>query len=235
MQRGSDPHKQDTLSPEVAGPHGLLAPIARARPAAAGLIPLSRLVEESEGALRSAAADIQAEYCLIARRIVETAETHRRWEREHVRILGRIADQNHRGRQAIAALSHTFTLVHNRSLLEYLRTFGVRSARRRHLMAHFRGEEGYERHVVQEYETWLRAAASQLCLRHLGQRVLNHPAFGQPLTDYEELYRSYFRCYCEWAVPEEPGADTGALAPQLAQLKNALLERRKQLLAMPVL
>lgn len=234
MQRGSDPNKRQADSAETAGTHGLLAPIARARPAA-GLIPLERLMAESEGALRAIAADITAENCLVARRIVENVANHRRWEREHERILGRIADQTHRGRQAIATLSHTFTLVHNRSLFEYLRTFGVRSARRRQLMAHFRGEEGYERHVVQEYETWLRAAASQLCLRHLGQSVLGHPAFGQPLTDYEELYRTYFRCYCEWAVPEESGTDTTALAPQLAQLKNAILERRKQLLSMPVL
>ncbi len=191
-------------------------------------------MEESENALRAVAADITAEYCLVARRVIETADSYRTWEREHVRIMGRIADQNHRGRQAIAALNHSFTLVHNRSLFEYLREFSVRSARRRHLMAHFRGEGGYERHVVQEYETWLRTAASQFCLRHLGQRLLNHPAFAEPLNDYEELYRTYFRCYCEWAVPEQPETEPAALAPQLAQLKNAILEKRKALLSMPV-
>ena len=101
-------------------------------------------------------------------------------------------------------------------------------------MAHFRGEGGYERHVVQEYETWLRAAASHFCLRHLGQKVMKHPAFGEPLAEYETLYRTYFRCYCEWAVPELQEVEPATLAPQLAQLKNAILEKRKALLAMPV-
>lgn len=234
MQRPVGPHERELQSKGSEGPHGLLAPVSRARPAAAGLIPLARLVEESEGALRAVAADLGAEFCLVARRILETAETRSAWEREHTRIIGRIADQNHRGRQAIATLSHTFTLVHNRSLFEYLRTFSVRSLRRRELMAHFRGKEGYERHVAQEHETWLRSAASQVCLRHLGQNVLKHPAFGPPLTEYEELYRNYFRCYCEWAVPEQPDADNTLLSAQLAELKSAILEKRKALLAMPV-
>jgi hypothetical protein len=213
--------------------HGLLAPVAHSR--AAGLVPLARLMEESERALRLAAAEPAGDMQLAAHRILGSPEAYRRWEREHVRLIGRIADQNHRGRQSIAALNQTFSLVHNKSLFEYLRDNAVRSDRRRALIAHFRGDEGYVRHVVREYDIWLRAAASHLCLRHLGREVLRHPAYGEPLAEYEKLYSEYIRCYCEWAVPSDAETSREALTPVLAQLKNTILERRKELLSLPPL
>jgi len=211
--------------------HGLLAPIAHVR--AAGLVPLARLMEESERTLRLASERADGDEQLVAQRVLESPESYRRWEREHARIIGRIADQTHRGRQAIAALNQSFSLVHNKSLFEYLRDNAVRNDRRRALIAHFRGDRGYVRHVIKEYETWLRAAASQLCLRQLGREVLRHPAFAEPLVDYENLYGEYFRCYCEWAVPSTPDASRESLTPQLAQLKNSILEKRKEMLGLP--
>lgn len=192
-------------------------------------------MEESERALREAAEHPVGDLQLVAQRILASPEAHRRWEQEHVRLIGRIADQNHRGRQTIAALNQTFTLIHNKSLFEYLRDNAVRSERRRALIAHFRGDAGYVRHVVREYDLWLRAAASQLCLRHLGREVLRHPAFGEPLADYEQLYSEYIRCYCEWAVPSRADSSREALTPLLARLKNSILERRKELLSLPAL
>ena len=38
---------------------------------------------------------------------------------------------------------------------------------------------------------------------------------------------------CEWAVPSTPDASRESQTPQLAQLKNSILEKRKEMLGLP--
>lgn len=196
-------------------------------------VALARLMEESERALAAAAREEISSEALAAQRILENPLTYRRWESEHVRLIGRIAEQPHRARQSATALSTSFTLVHGKSLFDYLREFKVRKDRRRKLVEHFHGGNGYVRYVVQEYDNYLRSAASLLCLRHLGEEVLRHSAFGDPLTNYEQIYSEYFRTYCQWAVPEERAGNRETQGMLLAQLKTDVLEARKRLLAIP--
>lgn len=193
-------------------------------------IALTRLMEESERSLQAASTGDGAG-ALAAVRVLENPLSYRRWESEHVRLIGRIADQPHRPRQSATALSLTFTLVHSKSLFEYLRDHQVRHQRRRALIAHFHGPSGYVHYMIQEYDNYLRASASLMCLRHLGTELLQHAAFGEPLDDYELTYAEYFRTYCRWAAPEHDLNEQDTLSPLLMQLKADVLDERRRLQA----
>jgi hypothetical protein len=213
-----------------AGATSLLSRLRKLSPerAARAPIALTRLMEASERSLQAASAGSDPG-ALAATRVLENPISYRRWETEHVRLIGRIADQPHRPRQSATALSLTFTLVHSKSLFEYLRDHKVRQQRRRALIAHFHGPSGYVHFMIQEYDNYLRASASLICLRHLGTELMQHAAFGEPLDDYELTYAEYFRNYCLWASPEHDPSEQDTLSPLLMQLKAEVLAERQRL------
>jgi hypothetical protein len=191
-------------------------------------------MEESEQALNHAAKTGVPQQQIIARRILDCPASFRQWESQHQQLLGRIATQPHRARQTATALSTTFSLVHGKSLFEYLRESGARKLRRRQLIAHFHGDNGYSKSLVAEHSNYLRSAASLICIAHVGRKVLEHSAFGEPIDAYERSYAEYFRTYCRWTVPDRLDQDPEILNALQQELKMGVLEARKRLLAMPL-
>jgi hypothetical protein len=191
-------------------------------------------MEESEQALNLAARTGLPQQRTIARRLFDCPATYRQWESQHQRLLGRIATQPHRARQAATALSTTFSLVYAKSLFEYLRECGARKLRRRQLIAHFHGDNGYSKSLIAEHANYLRSAASLICIKHVGQKVLEHSAFGEPIDEYERSYAEYFRTYCQWTVPDRLDQDAEILNALQQELKVGVLAARKRLIAMPL-
>jgi hypothetical protein len=194
----------------------------------------ARLLAESERALHHAHTRGSGLQQLVTERILSCPRTYGLWESQHLRLLERIAEQPHRARQAASVLSSCFSLVHAKSLFDYLRESRAAGPRRRRLIAHFHGSSGFSSALVSEHGAYLRSMASLLCLRHLGAHVIRHSAFGEPILHYERSYAEYYRAYCQWAVPERAGADADAMKVRQQQLKKAVLIARRRLLAMPL-
>ena len=191
-------------------------------------------MDESAQVLSRAAKSGNSQQRVIAERILDCPATYRLWESQHQRLLGRIATQPHRARQAATALSTTFSLVYAKSLFEYLRESGARKLRRRLLIAHFHGDNGYSKSLIAEHGNYLRSAASLICIKHVGKKVLEHSAFGDPIDKYEQTYAEYFRTYCQWTVPDKFDQDAEILNALQQELKAGVLAARKRLMAMPL-
>jgi hypothetical protein len=191
-------------------------------------------MEESEHALHDAATSGQSQQQLVAARILDCPETFKLWESHHLRLINRIANQPHRIRQAATALSTTFSLVYAKSLFEYLRESGARKTRRRKLIAHFHGDNGYVKALIAEHGNYLRSAASLICIKHVGSKLLEHSAFGDPIDQYEQAYAEYFRTYCQWTVPDKLDQDVEILNALQQELKVGVLAARQRLIAMPL-
>jgi hypothetical protein len=193
-----------------------------------------RLMEESKQALNLVAKTGLPEQRTIARRLFDCPADYLQWESQHKQLLGRIATQPHRARQVATALSTTFSLVHAKSLFEYLRESRTRELRRRQLIAHFHGDNGYSKSLVAEHSNYLRSTASLICIKHVGQKILEHSAFGEPIDAYERSYAGYFRTYCQWTVPDKFDQDAEVLNALQQELKIGVLAARKRLIAMPL-
>jgi hypothetical protein len=194
----------------------------------------SQLMEESERALHEAIATGSPQQQVVADRILHCPVTYGMWEVQHKQLVSRVAHEPQRVRQATAALSTTFSLVHAKSLFEYFRESRTSQPRRRQLIAHFHGYNSYMKAVISEHNKYLNSAASLICFRHLGTEVIRHRVFGEPLDDYERLYAEYYGAYCEWAVPEKPDHDIGVANALQQQLKVDVLEARRRLFGMPL-
>jgi hypothetical protein len=194
----------------------------------------SRLMQESEQALYRAARSGPPQHQLIAGRILFCPAIYSLWESQHLGLLGRIADQPHRGRQASTTLSNTFRLIYSSSLFDYLRASRARHTRRRRLVAHFHGDSGFVQALISVHNNYLRNAASLLCLKHIGGQLLEHSAFGEPLDDYERQFHQYFQAYCQWVVPDHPDRGVDMMNALQQELKIGVLATRQRLLAMPL-
>ena len=181
---------------------------------------VSRLMEASEHRLYGAAHSHQPLEELVASRILDNPQDFRRWESEHVTLMGRVAEERRDAARAHALLIGALSLIHRKALFEYLREEGIRGDARHQLFRHLFGERDYARSVVQEHGNYLRSAASFLCSRYLGRRVLLHPLFADPLARYELLYADYFRVYCDLAIAEARAEAAAALQPLAVQLKQ---------------
>lgn len=193
---------------------------------------LTQLMDASEERLGAAARSGSRHEQLIASRLRDNPRDYRRWELEHSAHMERVLKAPRRSQQAIALLSLGFALTHRRALFEFLRTTNLRGWRRRQLVKHFHGGHSYSQAMVAEHGTYLRSAASLICVEHLGTSTLPHPAFGDPFLKYQHSYVEYFRTYCHSAMTPESAPETDTEQALLPALKFDLLEMRSKLLAM---
>jgi hypothetical protein len=62
--------------------------------------------------------------------------------------------------------------------------------------------------------------------------VMFDALFENPLAEYEELYASYFRTYCNVALASDADVAVKLLLPELVDLKTQIGEWRKALIAL---
>jgi len=195
----------------------------------------SRLMEESEARVETAARFGSPADMLVARRILQNPGAYRRWEAEHDRLMRAVSQQARLARQVVMLRSTAFTLVHRKALFEYLRDREITRARRRRLFALFYGIRDYADAVLAEYGNYVRCSSSHLCAYHLAEHLMQDAAFDEPLRMYEQWYSEYFRAFCEVALAETE-EEKQAIAPMDALrplLKHQLAEARQAILEMP--
>jgi len=193
----------------------------------------ARLMRESTDCVQSALHSQDSNEQLIARRILENPAVWAQWEGEHSMLMRQLANCAVRSAQ-VAALKHTtFRLVHGKALFQYLRRSEIRGTDRAQVIAHFRPGRSYESAMVAEHSVYLRKACSYLCADHIGNDVIEDPAFLDPMQRYEELYAEYFTVYCASLIesPDEDSRLKAALLPllkkQLNQYRLAILDPRR--------
>lgn len=186
-------------------------------------------MEESERRLASAAHSGIASEELVATRILESPQDFRRWEDEHATLMRRVVVEHGSNAQKIALLSASLALIHRKALFEYLRERHIRGGDRQRVIALFHGSSHYATSIVAEHGNYIRSAASYMCSRHLGRRLMLDPVFGQPLMRYERVYAQYFAAFCDAALArtqDEPRAYARLL---LVPLKRDMNELRSAL------
>jgi hypothetical protein len=192
----------------------------------------ARLMEESEARIENIARAGAPTQANIARRMLDDLQAYRRWEAEHDRLMRGIANGKNRMGQLAALRSTAFSLIHRKALFEYLRDEQVRGQRREQILAQFSSQRDYVSAVVAEHGRYVRSAASYLCSSHVGSNVMFDTLFETPLAEYEELYASYFRTYCNSMFAADDNALAKSMLPVLVDLKKQLSEWRRALVAL---
>jgi hypothetical protein len=129
-------------------------------------------------------------------------------------------------------LDISLALIHRKACFEYLRDEQVRGIKRQHIMAHFFANRDYTSAVVAEHGRYVRSAASYLCSSHVGSNVMFEALFETPLAEYEELYASYFRTYCNTLLASDDNVVAKSMQAVLVELKAQIGEWRKALNAL---
>ena len=195
---------------------------------------LSTLMDASESRLGMAARHGTAREQLVASRLRDNPRDYRRWELEHSLLMDRVLKGPRQALQSRALLSVSFSLLHRKALFEFLSHHKLRGWQRRKLISHFHSSQSYTQAMVAEHGTYLRSAASLICIEHIGATALTHPAFGDPLRSYEQAHLEYFRTYCRCAIAPHVTADDDSESELLPDLKRNLQALRNKLLALPV-
>ncbi len=197
-------------------------------------VKFERLMHESESILQSVARQGHPALQVVAERILGDAKSWSTWEVEHAGLMRRVASASRLEQQIAKLKDVSFGLIHRRALFEYLRDRSLRGEARRQIINHFHASRSYSRAIISEHNEYVRASGSYLCSAHVGVIVMMDGVFDAPLARYEELYRDYFRVFCDTTLGTVTGDDTlGAQHAVLPLLKHQLAEHRKLMLAMP--
>ena len=191
-----------------------------------------RLMEESQRGLNNAALSGEPDEERIATRILDDARVYRRWENEHATLMRRIAVERLPAIQKAELLTISLSLIHRKALFEYLRDDRVRGIRRQVIMARFFPHRDYASAVVAEHGRYVQSAASYLCSSHVGSNLMFDALFESPLAEYEDLYASFFRSYCDHAVAGDRNPVVNSMLLVLPDLKAQIGEWRRALVAL---
>jgi hypothetical protein len=189
-----------------------------------------RLMEASQQRLTEAVSGPPSEE-RVATRLLDSTRDYRRWEDEHASLMRQIAAERLPNVQKAQLLNVSLSLIPRKALFEYLRDEQIRGARRERIMAHFCSHRDYQSAVVAEHGRYVRSAASYLCSSHVGTKVMFDALFELPLAEYEDLYASYFRTYCDVTLASDDNVAKSML-PLLVDLKGQIGQWRKALLAL---
>jgi hypothetical protein len=193
-----------------------------------------RLMEESEARIADVAREGSPAQALVARRILDDTRLYQRWEAEHDRLMRSVAGEASGLAQATALRRASFGLIHRKAMFEYLRQQKITGRNRHAVFALVYGEQqDYVSAVLHEHGNYVRSASSFLCSNHLGLRLIEDRAFGEPLWRYEQLYTDYFRGFCDTALAPEQYKNGDTLRTLLPYLKRQLSDLRRAILAMP--
>jgi hypothetical protein len=192
----------------------------------------ARLMQESQRTLLNAVVSGEPDEEHIATRILDDTGVYRRWENEHATLMQRVAAERLPAVQKVQLLTLSLSLIHRKALFEHLRHEHIRGVRREKIMRHFFAHRDYANAVVSEHGRYLHTAASYLCANHLGSKVMFDTLFGSPLAEYEDLYASYFRTYCDVALASDRDTVAQSMLPVLLDLKAQVGEWRQALTAL---
>jgi hypothetical protein len=189
-------------------------------------------MEESEWRIENVARESAGREGLIACHVLQDTKLYHRWVSEHDRLMRNVSAETKRPRQVDALRRAAFGLVHRMAMFDYLREQKITGRDRHAVFSLVSGEHDYVTAVLLEHGNYLRAASSLLCSRHVGLRLMQDRAFGDPLRYYEQLYADYFRAFCGTALAANQHDSGDTLRTLVPYLKRQLGKLRRAVLAM---
>lgn len=193
----------------------------------------AHLMRESEQRVEHAAFSGDAREKLVATRVLGDAVLRRSWTSEHLRILSDVATQRRSANQIAVLKMKSFALVHRKALFEYLRERDIRGEKLRRALALFHSSRCQTDALIAEHGQYLRSACSYLCATHLGSTVVCDGAFQDPFARYEEVYKEYFRAFCDAALAGAHDDEVAAQTLLIPLFKYHVAEQRRAILLMP--
>jgi hypothetical protein len=168
----------------------------------------ARLMEYSEQFLLRAAQSELPQKSQLAARLLRDRPLHRRWEREHSRLMHAVAAPSRPAARATELRKVTFLTLHRKAPFEYMRDRHVTGAARRNLIRALFGTQDYAQCLVREHQAYLSSAGSFICADSLCGQVLGEAAFCEALAHYQDAYSEYFRAYGDSLMAEYSGETT---------------------------
>jgi hypothetical protein len=194
----------------------------------------ARLMEESELCVAEAARAGTPAQMQVATRLISHPAAYRRWESEHSQLMRRVSCHTYLNRQVVALRSTALTLLHRKSVFEYLQDRQLTSSQRHRLMAVFHSLKDYSASLIAEHGNYVRGASSYWCSHHLARRLMKDDVFAEPLLLYQERYTDYFRVFCDVELANTEAEKQAVEPMRLLQplLKLQLAEARSEILTM---
>lgn len=189
-----------------------------------------RLMRVSQSHVEATARDENNEQQVLALRLIQHPGTYSEWENRHSQLVQQVCQTKRLKNQVVRMRETTLSLIHRRSVFEYLRDRRITGAKRHHFIALFYGSRDYATSVVVEHGHYLRSYVSASCLRYIGTELVRDPAFDAPLAAYELWYAEYFRLFCDLQLATAENVTTACEKALLPFLKERATLARQQLL-----
>ena len=186
----------------------------------------SRLMRESTDRIQIALQSGRTEEQLVATRVLESPSLWQQWESEHSGLMRVVAVDGFQRTQAAILKRTSLRLLERKALFEYLREKSIRGDMRARIFAYFHPARSFQHAVIAEHGVYVRKACSYLCTTHVGTAVVQDVGFFDPMRHYEQLYRDYFRLFCDTHFGNEPPPQSDLLP----LLKYELDECRKAIM-----
>jgi hypothetical protein len=191
---------------------------------------LERLMRVSASHVEATARDDHSEQHILALRLIQHPVTYSDWENRHAQLMQRVCRPPRLRAQVIRMRETTLSLIHRRSVFEYLRERKITGAKRHRYMTLFYGSQDYAQAMVIEHGYYMRSWISGSCARFIGTEVLGDPAFDAPLAAYEQWYSEYFRVFCDLQLATAENVSTPCEQALLPFLKERAMVARERLL-----
>lgn len=188
------------------------------------------LMQESEQALEDAAASGETSAAArVAGQVLADDKTHRVWEARHAELLRPVADESRRAPQVRALRRIETGLVHQNSLIDFIRRKQVRGELRERLFESFYGTRELTDAILIEHRNYVFAKSSELSTDHLLDVM--HDSLSTELLDvYRGAYAAYFAIYCYFTCTRNQIL-AEAIGPSLRDARQRVERLRKQLYA----
>ena len=189
-----------------------------------------RLMRVSHSHVAATARDESQENQILALRLMQHPGTYSDWEYRHSRLMQQVCQPIGMRAQIVKMRETTLSLIHRRSVFDYLRDRRITGTARHRYIAMFYGARDYATSMVVEHGHYTRTWVSASCSRFIGSEILRDPAFEAPLAAYEQWYGEYFRMFCDLQLMSTETVATACEKALLPLLKERARLARDRLL-----
>jgi hypothetical protein len=192
-------------------------------PGAVLYITSTRLMRESENAVREHAGSGDAVSQRVCSQLIANAPRYTEWHASHEVKMWKVAGARVHGPQVTALRTVAVQQIHRTALVNYLRLGRVTGPARDTALRLFHGVSDLRDATLAEHRSYLVAASTQVCAHELLDLVGDAEGLGL-IRRYELAYTQYFAMFCERAFALQTGSNylLGSLLPEVKDVSDRL-------------
>ena len=180
---------------------------------------LQRMMECSELRVSEVARFEQGYSRQVASRVLESAHAFQQWTVSHSQVMRQIAVKYRTSDQMMAVKRTAMSMVHRKAPFEFLRDHHICGAARHRFFDVLYGPHDFARAMVQEYQNYLVASCSYLCV----DRLCSESTMDL-IGEYEKAYTAYWQAHTA-ALLESQRATARSERPEMLQILGEELRR----------